>query len=129
MERVVLILSQLRSSNDVESDKPQKVHQKINAIEWIENALKSEKVKFIPFNQLKDPKPLDEGGFGYVVQATWTKTRNYIVYKKLTKSIKGSILDAFVHELQIHLHLDYSDRIVRCFGVSQGNLIILIYIR
>ena len=125
MKQVVLILNQLSSSN-VEYDKVQKVNQKIDAIKWIENALKSEKVKSISFNQLENPKPLDKGGFGDIIKATWIKTGNYVVYKKLTntKNIKGSILDAFVHELQIHLHLDYSERIIRCLGISQGNLII-----
>ncbi len=88
--------------------------------------MKSEKVKSISFNQLENPEPLDKGGFGDIIKATWNKTGNHVVYKKLTntKNIKGSILDAFVHELQIHLHLDYSERIIRCLGISQGKLII-----
>ena len=126
MKQVVLILKHLKSSSNLENDKVQKVNQKIDAIKWIENALKSEKVKSISFNQLENPEPLDKGGFGDIIKATWIKTGNYVVYKKLTntKNIKGSILDAFVHELQIHLHLDYSERIIRCLGISQGNLII-----
>ncbi|CAG8732872.1 6981_t:CDS:2, partial [Funneliformis mosseae] len=94
-----------------------------NASKWIENALKSEKIKFIPFNQLINPKQLTNGGFGSIMKATWIKTGIPIIYKKLTniKSIKSNILDAFIHELQIHLHLDHSDRIIRCFGISKDH--------
>ncbi|CAG8459460.1 545_t:CDS:2 [Funneliformis mosseae] len=55
------------------------------------------------------------------MKATWITTGTCIVYKKLTniQSIKGSILDAFIHELKIHLRFDFCDRIVRCFGISK----------
>ncbi|CAG8656998.1 5370_t:CDS:2, partial [Funneliformis mosseae] len=92
-----------------------------NASKWIENALNNEKVRLIPFNELQNPKPLDAGNFGCVMKATWIKTNTFVACKKLTNiaSIKGSKLDAFIHELQIYLQLDCSDRIVRCLGISQ----------
>ncbi|CAG8557370.1 2297_t:CDS:2 [Funneliformis mosseae] len=70
---------------DIKSD-----NYKNNASKWIENALKSEKVKFIPFNQLINSKQLTNGGFGSIMKATWIKTGNCIIYKKLTniQSIK-----------------------------------------
>ncbi|CAG8723822.1 7363_t:CDS:1, partial [Funneliformis mosseae] len=97
-----------------------KLH-KDNANKWIENALNSKEVKFIPFNQLINSKNLTTGGFGSIMKATWITTGTCIVYKRLTntQSIKGSILDAFIHELKIHLHFDFCDRIVRCFGISK----------
>ena len=57
------------------------------------------------------------------MKAFWLKTNSCVVYKRLTNTtaVKHNVLDAFIHELQIHLHLDYSDRIVRCLGVSQGG--------
>ncbi|CAG8679615.1 2693_t:CDS:1, partial [Funneliformis mosseae] len=93
---------------NIEFNNFQKDYQKDNAIEWIENALKNEKVKFILFNDLINSEELGSGGFGCIRKATWIKTRSYIVYKRLTnmKSVKGSILNAFIHELQIHLQLD-----------------------
>src|SRR2546429_520828 len=95
-----------------------------NATEWIVNALKYEKIKFIPCNELINTEPLYKGGFGHIMKATWIKTNNYVVYKRLTNTaaIKNDILNAFIHELKIHLHLScYGDRIVRCLGISQGN--------
>ncbi|CAG8661690.1 4642_t:CDS:2 [Funneliformis mosseae] len=99
----------------------QDYNQKDNASKWIENALNNEKIKFIPFDQLKNLKPLDNGGFGCVTIATWSKTENYIVCKKLTNttSDKNSILDAFINELQIHMHLNSSNRIINFLGISK----------
>ncbi|CAG8599401.1 13266_t:CDS:2, partial [Funneliformis mosseae] len=43
------------------------------------------KVKVIHFNELIDLKPLDEGAFGSIIKATWSKKNNYIVCKKLKR--------------------------------------------
>ncbi|CAG8652268.1 8021_t:CDS:2, partial [Funneliformis mosseae] len=109
---------------DIEIDNFQNDNQNDNAIKWIKDALDNEKVKFIPFDQLEKPKPLNTGGFGCILKANWIKTGNCIVYKKLTNiaSIKGSILDDFIHELKINLQVDYCDRIVRCLGISQVDI-------
>ena|SRR2546423_1162201 len=104
-------------------DNYQEDNQNNNATEWIKDALKHKKVKSISFNELKNSESINKGGFGCIMKAIWTKTNNYVVYKRLTNTIavKYDVLDAFIHELQIHLHLDYSERIVRCLGISQGK--------
>ncbi|GES75238.1 kinase-like domain-containing protein [Rhizophagus clarus] len=78
---------------------------------WIKNALKSERVKFIPFVNLRNLELLNKRGSGSVLKATCTDTNGYVVCKKVNK-------DAFIHELQINLSLDY-DKIIRCLGISQ----------
>ncbi|GBC20487.2 kinase-like domain-containing protein [Rhizophagus irregularis DAOM 181602=DAOM 197198] len=92
----------------------------LGANKWIENALKYEKVKLISYKELKNVEPLDAGRFGIISKAIWTKTNNYVVCKKLTNTtyIKNDLLDAFTHELKMHMQLDYSERIIRCFGIS-----------
>ncbi|CAB5207885.1 unnamed protein product [Rhizophagus irregularis] len=93
-----------------------------NATEWIKNALNNIKVvNFIPFNELTKPEFFKKGGFGLIMKAIWNKTGNYVVYKKLTNTnaVRDDILNAFIHELKIHLHFYYCDRIIRCLGISQ----------
>ncbi|CAG8480839.1 15233_t:CDS:2 [Funneliformis mosseae] len=100
-------------------NKPIKMN--INMIELINNKLNN-KVKIIHFNELIELKPLDEGAFGSIIKATWSKTNNYIVCKKLkTQMFKrdDEILSAFIYELKIHLHLNHSNRIIRFLGISQ----------
>uniref|UniRef100_U9SHU8 Protein kinase domain-containing protein n=1 Tax=Rhizophagus irregularis (strain DAOM 181602 / DAOM 197198 / MUCL 43194) TaxID=747089 RepID=U9SHU8_RHIID len=123
MKRIVSNLNQLLLAENSSPTNSQK-EKKDDATKWVENVLKNKKVDFIPLNDLKDPEPLGKGGFGYIKKAIWTRTGKYVVYKRLinTDAVKYNTLDAFIHELKIHLHLSiYSDRIVRCLGISQGN--------
>jgi serine/threonine protein kinase len=113
----------LQSTKELFDDFKENNQTSNNATEWIKNAMKDGTVNSISFNELEKPESLNKGGFGCIMKAIWTKTNSYVVYKKLTNttSVKHNVLDAFIHELQIHLHLDYSDRIIRCLGISQGN--------
>ena len=92
--------------------------------EFINDKLNN-KVKVIPFDDLIDLKPLDKGGFGSILKATWSKTNDYIICKKLTNTsifkCDNDKLRAFIYELKIHLHLNQSNRIIRFLGISQGN--------
>ncbi|CAB5366714.1 unnamed protein product [Rhizophagus irregularis] len=116
MQKVVSTLNELKSSNTLQED---------YATALIKNFMKNQSVNIIPFNDLKDPVFLCEGGFGDINKAIWTRTNKYVVYKKIinTNDIEYNALDAFIHELKIHLHLVsiYSDRIVRYLGISQDG--------
>ncbi|CAB5204560.1 unnamed protein product [Rhizophagus irregularis] len=92
----------------------------INAKNWIEDAIDHEKVKLIPYNELENVESFKQGGFGQISKAIWNKLNDNVICKKLTKAtnIKHDLLDEFIHELKIHLRLDYSERIVRCLGIS-----------
>ncbi|EXX66778.1 Bck1p [Rhizophagus irregularis DAOM 197198w] len=92
-----------------------------NATEWIETALKYNQVKYISYDELENVEPFfGTGAFGHISRAIWTKIHDYVICKKLsnTADIKHTLLDAFIHELKIHLQLDYSNRIVRCLGIT-----------
>jgi serine/threonine protein kinase len=94
-----------------------------NAENWIKDAISYEKVKLIPLNEFVNVECIKQGGFREISKAIWTKKNYSVIRKKFTKknNIKH-LLVAFVHELKIHLQLDYSERIVRCLGISIGNL-------
>src|SRR4051794_16965456 len=85
------------------------------------------KVKVIHFDELIDLKLLDEGSFGSIIKAIWSKTNNYTVCKRLTNTsifkCDDDKLSAFIYELNIHLRLNYSNRIIRFLGISQGDII------
>ncbi|GBC08805.1 hypothetical protein RclHR1_00840006 [Rhizophagus clarus] len=96
---------------------------KDNATEWVKNILKNNEVMFIPFDDLKNSKLLSGGAFGSIMKAFWSKSNNFVVYKRLINTAKYNALDVFIHELKIHLHLThFSDRIIKCLGISQDDL-------
>ncbi|CAG8508376.1 1127_t:CDS:2 [Acaulospora morrowiae] len=91
-----------------------------DAREWLTNAIKNGHVKFIPYAHLKvDVPSFESGHFGSITKATWKGED--VVFKRLrnTTEIKGNSLKAFIHELKIHMRMEYRDRIVRCLGISQ----------
>ncbi|UZO10564.1 uncharacterized protein OCT59_002144 [Rhizophagus irregularis] len=94
-----------------------------NSAKFIKNVLKNDDIKYIPFGNLIKPEPLNKGGFGSVIRPTWTETNDYVICKKLTRMtyVEHNILDAFIHELQIHLRLNGNDRIIRCLGFSKDR--------
>ncbi|CAB5381006.1 unnamed protein product [Rhizophagus irregularis] len=80
-----------------------------------------DKVNFMSYKELENIVPLVKGGFGEIMKAFWTKKKSHVICKKLirTTDLKHNLLDAFIHELKIHLRLDYyNDRIIRCLGIS-----------
>ncbi|PKC74017.1 kinase-like protein [Rhizophagus irregularis] len=116
----------IKDNNATEDDNEE---IKDNAAEWVKNILKNKEVQFIPFNDLKNSKLLSVGAFGSVMKAVWTKTDNFVVYKRLINTAtKYNALDVFIHELKIHLHLlpnYYSDRIVRCLDVTTKEYLLV----
>lgn len=124
MKRVVSILKTLINEFElpiisVIEDNEEK---KDDTTELVEKFLKDNNVNIIPFNELESPVSLCEGGFGDIKKAIWKN--KYVVYKRLINTtIQYNTLNAFIHELKIHLLLlsSYNDRIIHCFGVSQGN--------
>ncbi|GBB91008.1 hypothetical protein RclHR1_01810011 [Rhizophagus clarus] len=87
-----------------------------NTSKWIKSALKNDDLKYIPIGNLLNIQSLGTGRFGSVMRATWTKTKDYVVCKKIIKTRNKE--NAFTDELKIHLKLNYSDRIIRCLGIS-----------
>ncbi|GBC31718.1 uncharacterized protein OCT59_013053 [Rhizophagus irregularis] len=95
-----------------------------NEVKTFELILKNagcDKVNFMSYKELENIVPLVKGGFGEIMKAFWTKKKSHVICKKLirTTDLKHNLLDAFIHELKIHLRLDYyNDRIIRCLGIS-----------
>ncbi|CAG8460881.1 27723_t:CDS:2 [Racocetra persica] len=81
-------------------------------------------IKFIPWNELNNISKLDEGYFGLVRKAYWTKTHSDVVCKELVnlEDINGGYYDAFIHELTMHTRSDLCENIVRFLGVSKDAI-------
>jgi hypothetical protein len=124
MQRIVSILKTLLNQAELPEITVIEDNEGINdTTELVKEFLKDNSVNIIPFNELENPVPLCEGGFGDIKRAIWRN--KYVVYKRLinTTTIQYNASSAFIHELKIHLLLlsSYNDRIIHCFGVSQGN--------
>ncbi|CAB5366711.1 unnamed protein product [Rhizophagus irregularis] len=122
MQRIVSILRTLINKFELPKISVIEDNEEIknDTSQFVKKFLKDNNVNIIPFDELENPVPLCEGGFGDIKKAIWRN--KYVVYKRLINTtIQYNTLNAFIHELKIHLLLlsSYNDRIIHCFGVSQ----------
>ncbi|CAG8473755.1 14722_t:CDS:2, partial [Dentiscutata erythropus] len=76
---------------------------------------------FINYNELDEDgllsniSKLDEGHFGFILKAYWTKTHSNVTCKALTNlaDINGNYYATFIHELTMHTRSDLCENIVR----------------
>ncbi|CAG8759407.1 5297_t:CDS:2, partial [Dentiscutata erythropus] len=89
--------------------------------EVFENEIKKKLIKFIPWIDISNISKLDEGHFGFIFKAYWTKTHSNVVCKELTNltGINGKYYTAFIHELTMHTRSDLCENIVRFLGASK----------
>ncbi|KAF0533316.1 kinase-like protein [Gigaspora margarita] len=80
-----------------------------------------QKSKFIEWDELSNISKLDEGYFGFVCKAYWTKTHSNVICKTLInlKDINSQYYSAFIHELTMQTRADLCENVVRFLGVSK----------
>ncbi|CAG8451132.1 1161_t:CDS:2, partial [Scutellospora calospora] len=97
-------------------------NSRINEKELIEEEIMKKSIKFIPWIELSNISKLDEGHFGLIIKAYWTKSHNYVVCKTLTNmnDINDKYYAAFIHELTMQTRSDLCENIIRFLGVTKG---------
>jgi serine/threonine protein kinase len=93
--------------------------------EFIDFIVRNHFVKFINLSELSiRAKPIESGHFGIVSKTIWKKTNNEVVTKRLKniESINYKLIEAFLHELNMHRRLDFCSRIIRILGISFGKI-------
>ena len=79
-------------------------------INWLEEAIKKEHIKYYRYNQFKDIKIIGSGGFGKVFQATWKNTGNILALKAFEhnmaiKEIINEVSCPFDYNQQYKFHV------------------------
>ncbi|RIA99652.1 kinase-like domain-containing protein [Glomus cerebriforme] len=85
--------------------------------QWIENAIKERLIKNIEWNELTNLSGVGSGHFGSVSKAYWSKTNDYVVFKK-SNDIQNQN-QAFQHEIQMQLRAHACENIIRFLGITQ----------
>jgi serine/threonine protein kinase len=87
---------------------------------WLKNAIKEKFIEEIKWNELTDISKVGSGHFGSVFKAYWSKTKDYVVLKKLNNS-EDIQKDAFQHEIQMQNRAHTCENIIRFIGITQGT--------
>ncbi|CAG8605315.1 2267_t:CDS:2 [Diversispora eburnea] len=86
----------------------------------LEDAFRHKFIKFISYSELENLTRVDSGKFGSIHTAYWHKLRKIVAVKRLHSFAQNdTAIQNFVHELQIQKRVEYHDRMIRIFGVSQ----------
>ncbi|CAG8591736.1 24834_t:CDS:2 [Gigaspora margarita] len=89
-----------------------------------EDEMATKSIRVIPWVELNNVSKLDEGNFGIIRKAHWTKIKAYVICKELTNvdDIKCDQYTAFIHELTINTRIDCCENIIRFLGVSKDHI-------
>jgi hypothetical protein len=70
-------------------------------VQWIENGIKEDYINYHDYNEFKDKKYINSGGFSKVYQATWKSSNNTIVALKFFEN-NDLIMKEIVNEVAIY---------------------------
>ncbi|GBC05287.1 hypothetical protein RclHR1_06150013 [Rhizophagus clarus] len=89
--------------------------------EFIDFIVRNHLVKYINLNELSSTMEYVESGhFGTISKTIWKKTNSKVICKRIKniESINHKLMEAFLHELNMHKRVDFCSRIIRILGIS-----------
>ncbi|CAB4476387.1 unnamed protein product [Rhizophagus irregularis] len=86
-------------------------------INWIEEAIVKEHLKYYEYNQFNDIQQIGSGGFGKVYRAKW-KNFEHLALKSFINPESNTVKE-IVREIKLQRDADYSNNIIRFHGISK----------
>ncbi|GBB88065.1 hypothetical protein RclHR1_01460015 [Rhizophagus clarus] len=87
-------------------------------INWIEEAIDKEHIKYFEYNEFNNFQEIGTGGFGKVYRANWKNLGKYFALKSFFR-LDNVTVKEIVRELKIQRKVDYHDNIIRCHGITK----------
>ncbi|CAB4388133.1 unnamed protein product [Rhizophagus irregularis] len=87
-------------------------------INWIDEAIAKEHLKFYEYNQFSNFQQIGVGGFGKVYRANWKNLEKHLALKSFF-SLDNITMKEIVRELKIQREVDLHDNIIRCYGITK----------
>ena len=92
---------------------------------WIKDAIQKGTINDIRWSELTDISNIGSGNFGSVYKAHWSKTKNYVVVKKLLLNSLHIQGDEITNEIKMQSKAQTCDNVIRFLGITQGIKIII----
>ncbi|RGB34706.1 kinase-like domain-containing protein, partial [Rhizophagus diaphanus] len=87
-------------------------------INWVEEAIVKEHLKFYEYNQFSNFQQIGVGSFGIVYRANWKNLEKHLALKSFF-SLDNITVKEIVRELKIQRKVDLHDNIIRCHGITK----------
>jgi hypothetical protein len=84
---------------------------------WVQNAITGSFFTYIGWDELTEMSRIDQGTYGTVDKARWSKTNDYIVLKTLTYSYSSTDIQ---REIQMQNKGHTCDNVIRFLGITQS---------
>ncbi|GET58669.1 uncharacterized protein OCT59_024290 [Rhizophagus irregularis] len=91
-------------------------------INWIEEAIDKEHIKYYEYKEFSNFQEIGAGSFGKVYRTNWKNLEKYFALKSFF-SLNNVTVKKIVHELKIQRKIDYHDNIICCHGITKFELI------
>ncbi|CAB4438161.1 unnamed protein product [Rhizophagus irregularis] len=87
-------------------------------VNWIEEAVDKEHLKFYEYKEFNNIQPIGTGGFGNIYRANWKNSKKQFALKSFF-SLNSFTMKEIVRELKIQREVDFHDNIIRCYGITK----------
>ncbi|CAB4395993.1 unnamed protein product [Rhizophagus irregularis] len=87
-------------------------------INWIEEAIVKEHLKYYEYKEFCNFQEIGTGGFGKVYRAKWKNLEKSFALKSFF-SLNNITMKEIVRELKIQREVDFHDNIIRCHGITK----------
>ncbi|CAB4388131.1 unnamed protein product [Rhizophagus irregularis] len=98
--------------------KMQDIENKNEWINWIEEAIHKEHIKYYEYKEFNNFQEIGTGGFGKVYRANWKNLEKYLAVKSFF-SLNNITIKEIIRELKNQREVDYHDNIIRCHGITK----------
>ncbi|GBB84972.1 hypothetical protein RclHR1_11570001 [Rhizophagus clarus] len=89
----------------------------IGWVEWIEEAIEKEYLRYYEFNQFSSIQHIGSGDFAKVYRANW-KNFEHLAIKSFI-GLNGITAKEIVHEIKIQQKVGYSNNVIRFLGITK----------
>ncbi|UZO03909.1 uncharacterized protein OCT59_024309 [Rhizophagus irregularis] len=96
----------------------QDIENKNEWINWIEEAIHKEHIKYYEYKEFNNFQEIGTGGFGKVYRANW-KNLNKCFAVKSFFSLDNITVEEIIRELKNQREVDYHDNIICCHGITK----------
>ncbi|GBC06009.1 hypothetical protein RclHR1_06550013 [Rhizophagus clarus] len=87
-------------------------------INWIEEAIVKEHLKYYEYNQFTNVQEIGAGVFGKVYRANWKNLKKQFALKSFF-NLNSATIKEIVRELKIQRKVNCHDNIIRCYGITK----------
>jgi serine/threonine protein kinase len=83
---------------------------------WLKNAIRENLIAWIKWNELTEFSEVGSGCYGSIIKAHWSKTNDYVAFKKLNNSQENTY-----HEIKMQSRAHGCENIIRFIGITKGT--------